>query len=401
MKTSSRPQRARARRAAFRLGYCSGALWSIGNGLTSGSLITYLAIDLGAKGVGVSLVLAIQATVGTLRVFAPPLIDWFGGARRACLTLTLASYAVIVALPVATLGNSPLRQLDPVPTLITILCVHQLLEHLGAVALWTWWADLVPRRIRGRFFARRNMWQLAVLVPAVWASGKFVDYWKLHHADAAMVGYGIVTAAGACFLLGSLIPLFKLPERLGPFGRTMASTRPISAPWAGASAVASTFRTPAFRRVLAFGAWFSIANGLTQAAQNIYPKTVLEITLAQQAMLVVAMRLGQVGYSACVGPFSDRYGNRPALIISQALQAAGILFFCAATPAHPQWFYGAWILWSAFAGLNICIPSLLLKIAPCGQTSAYVGAYFGITGLLYAAATVVGGYLHDELLHRF
>lgn len=166
------------RRAFPRLGYANGVLWSIGNGLTSGSLITYLAIDLGAEGVGVSMVLAIQSMVGALRILSPTTVAMAGSARCACLALTLASYALIMLLPVTTLTGSPLRMLPPVTTLVVLLCVHQLLEQFGTVAMWTWWSNLVPLPIRGRYFGRRNTLQLAALIPTVWASGWFVDMWK-------------------------------------------------------------------------------------------------------------------------------------------------------------------------------------------------------------------------------
>jgi hypothetical protein len=376
----------------FRLGYLNGALWAIGNGLTSGSLITYLAIDLGAQGVGVSIVLAIQAMVGTLRIAAPTVIGLVGGARRTCLLLTTASYVIIFLLPIVTLAGSPLRgTLPPVATLITVLCVHQLLEHLGTVALWTWWADLVPQRIRGRYFGRRNIWQLAALIPAVWLGGRCVDLWKQHHAGNALGGYAIVTATGATFLLASIVPLVLMPERLG-----LRSPR-MTIRGLGLSTLLAPFASPSFRRVLGFGVWFSLVNGLTQSAQNIYPKRVLDIGLTEQAALVTIMRLGQMGYSAWVGPASDRYGNRPVLVVSQLVQAAGMLFFFLSAPEQTYWLYGAWICWSAFAGINICAPNLLLKLAPAGLTAAYVGTYWGVTGSVYASATLAGGYVHDLL----
>ncbi len=37
------------RRGALRLGIANGVLWSMGNGLTTGSLIVYLAQELGAR----------------------------------------------------------------------------------------------------------------------------------------------------------------------------------------------------------------------------------------------------------------------------------------------------------------------------------------------------------------
>ena len=102
-----------------------------------------------------------------------------------------------------------------------------------------------------------------------------------------------------------------------------------------------------FLRLLLFGCWFSFFNGVTQSAQNYYPMQVLGISLLLSLALSTGMRLGQWGISPWVGALADRLGNRPVMIVSQLLVAAGLLFLAAATPAHWMWFTGAWVLWVA------------------------------------------------------
>jgi hypothetical protein len=92
---------AASRRRALRLGYLNGMLWSIGNGLTTGTLVTYLAIDLGARGLGLSLLLAAPTWIGLLRILTPLLIERFGTAKRATLVFSLISYLLIWGLPAA------------------------------------------------------------------------------------------------------------------------------------------------------------------------------------------------------------------------------------------------------------------------------------------------------------
>jgi hypothetical protein len=92
---------AASRRRALRLGYLNGMLWSIGNGLTTGTLVTYLAIDLGARGLGLSLLLAAPTWIGLLRILTPLLIERLGTAKRATLVFSLVSYLLIWGLPAA------------------------------------------------------------------------------------------------------------------------------------------------------------------------------------------------------------------------------------------------------------------------------------------------------------
>jgi MFS family permease len=161
--------------------------------------------------------------------------------------------------------------------------------------------------------------------------------------------------------------------------------------------MAAPWRDARFWPLLIFGCWLSFSNGLTQAAQNIYPKDVLVLGLFALAVMRTSMQFGQMGFSAWAGRFSDRYGNRPTLVASQILLAAAPLFFILASPQHPYLVAGAWIAWSAYAGLNICLPNLSLKFGGIDNSAAYVATYFGVTSVCYAASTIAGGYLFDFL----
>ncbi len=399
-----------ARRRALRLGYLHGMLWSAGNGLTSGTLIVYLALELGAQGIAVSWILATPAAVGLLRLLSPVLIGLCGDARRTCLWFWLASYVVLAFLPAVVLASSPTAGIIG---LVLLLCVHQLLEYIGLVAFWSWMADLVPRRIRGRYFGRRQVLGLAVLLPVLLGSGLLADAWKRRVKDEqpqlVPLGYVIPAGFGTACLLVSLLPLLRMPgsPRASPSwgrhsclpGRQAGNGRQECLPHSRESAwrsIPEPFRDRRFWRLLAFGVWFSLANGLTQAAQNIYPYSLgvsATFLLAMQSM----MRGGQLGVAAWAGPFSDRYGNRPVLILCQAVVATGPLFYLLAVPDRTWPIAGAWLAWSAYAGLNVCLPNLMLKLSPKHNNASYIACYFAVTSIVYAASTVTGGYLTDHL----
>ncbi len=216
-------KRSLSRRRALRLGIINGSLWAVGSGLTSGSVIQYLAHDLGADGLRLSLILAAPSFIGLLRILAPAAIETFGGAKRACLVLLSASYLLAAGLP--AIGSIPREH--ALAALVALACTHQLLDYLGAVALWTWFGDLVPLRIRGRYFARRQMWQLILLLPTLLAGGYFADVWKQFHEQSArqdrLLGYAIPNGIGGACLLVSLVPLALIPA--ARFARCVQPTR--------------------------------------------------------------------------------------------------------------------------------------------------------------------------------
>jgi hypothetical protein len=75
--------------------------------------------------------------------------------------------------------------------------------------------------------------------------------------------------------------------------------------------------------------------------------------------------------------------------------AFGPLFFLLATPDQPWWLAGAFFLFSAYVGQNICLPNLTLKLSRGGDYAAYLAAYLGLTGLAFGVSTYLGGWLFD------
>jgi hypothetical protein len=51
----------------------------------------------------------------------------------------------------------------------------------------------------------------------------------------------------------------------------------------------------------------------------------------------------------------------------------------------------------AYAGHNICLPNLALKLAPTEEKSPYVAAHEALASICHAAATLAGGFLLDWL----
>ena len=169
--------------------------------------------------------------------------------------------------------------------------------------------------------------------------------------------------------------------------------RPACIDW---KSLAKPFTDSRFLRLLLFGCWFSFSNGLTQTVQYSYPKVILNISLLAMLAVSTGMRLGQLSICPMLGRMTDRIGNVPVMLFCLLVTAQGPLFYFFSTPKQPWWFVGAWILWIAYAGLNIALPNLMLKLAPGQSNTPYIAAYFTVTGLCYAANTILGGWLFDR-----
>lgn len=380
------------RRRARRLGYWNGAIWGIGNGLTSTTLVVCLAMEFGAKEIrlGIGLIVAAPSVVGILRLGAPAVIGRLVDRKRFCLGAYLLSALVLLGLPlVATPRCFPSARAS-LAVLVAFWCVYHLLEYLGTIALWSWLADLVPLRIRGRFIGRRQRWLVAGRSAAMLAAGLHV--WgrqDLHPFAERWTAYVVPAVLGACFMIAALVPLLLMPRTAtSRIVRTGASLGSMLAP----------FSDRRFLRLLVFGCWFSLSTGLTQSAQYFYARHMLPAAAAVFLMLALkaAMGCGQLTVSPWLGRLADRVGNRPVMFGCLLLVSQGPLFYFFASPEQWWWIVFAWVVWIAYAGLNVCLPNLMLKLSPGGSNTPYIAAYYAVTGLCYAVNVILGGVLSDR-----
>lgn len=384
------------RRRAMRRAYENAALWAVGNGLASSTLVVYLAQELGAAGLAVSLILATPQLVGLLRLATPALLRRVASRKRFCIVHYVASGLVLALLPVLSGPRGSLSPTVSMALLISLWSAYHLLEYFGTVALWSWLGDMVPRRTRGRFIGVRERWLLLGRVAGALSGGGFAYVWR-HGFDALgieasaqplWIGYSVTAGAGAAVMIAAVVPLVRMPDVA--VGEASFRARPLGD-------LVAPFYDRRFLRLLLFGCWFSLGNGITQAAQYTYPKQVLELELFWLLTFLTVMRLCQSGIAPALGRVADRLGNRPVMIGSQLLVATGPLFFLAASAEQRWWVAGAYVVWIAYAGLNVCLPNLMLKLAPGGDSPSYIAAYFAVSGLFYGVSTVGGGVLLDWL----
>ena len=160
--------------------------------------------------------------------------------------------------------------------------------------------------------------------------------WQSLSPSAETLGYLIPAALGVCFLLLAVAPLASMPHvnvagtrRVpsakggGNSGRHTACAcyltrrqRLGSLPACGSLSRSAVLARMPLRLLVLF------SNGVTQAAQNIYPKSVLKLSLLAAMVLPMGMRLGQLAVSPWLGRIADRWGNKRLMLASLPLVAS-------------------------------------------------------------------------------
>lgn len=376
-------------RQAMKLAGINAAIWAVGNGLVSTSLVIYLATDLGAKGLAVSFILAAPRFAGLLRLAVPAIMGRVVSRKRLCVVSYVVSASILFVVPAATLFEKRVANGNAITILVTAWCLYHLTEYAGTVSLWSWLGDLTPRRVRGRLLGHRERWLTLGRVGGILASVALALMWAWAWPKAPRLQPLVVSALfGAAMMLAAVVPLALMPSL------PQAPSAVPRMPW---RSLGRAFTDPAYLRLMVFAFWFSIANGITAAAQEVFQISVLRISYSGRQLLQGITRGGQFAIAPWMGRLVDAWGNRPVMIISQAIVTTGLLFFVAATPERPWLVAGAFVVWIAYAGLNIGLDNIKLKLAPPDNNAPFVAVYHSVADLANGLTIIAGGWILDRL----
>ncbi len=386
----------RSRRRDLALANANAAIWAVGNGLVSTMLVIYLALELGAPATAIGLILAAPRFAGVLRLATPAMLARLRQRKLQCIALLAASNLVLLTMPglaapeswttSAASGESPLAG---VVVLVVCWCLYHLLEYLGVVLLWSWLADVMPPRLRGRLIGQRESCLLVGRLVGMGLSFALVGFWgQLAPQAARWEPLGWSAMIGSVVMLLSVAPLMLMSRREPTFSALGPSPR---------RAIMAAFTDRRFRRLLVFSCCFAVANGITQAAQSVYHQRVLNVRYEVMLGLRGMMHGGQAFLAPWAGAWLDRRGARTMLIVSQLIVATGPLFYFLATPQQWWWLAGAYGVWIAYGAMNVGLDHLKLSLAPPQCTTAALSVYYSLSDLANGVMAVAGGMLYDYL----
>lgn len=376
-------------RSAMHLANANALLWAVGNGLVSTTLVIYLAAELGAVGIVVSFILAAPRFAGLLRLATPLLVRSGTQRKNVCTAGYLASSGTLFAMPLLA---TPLGNVSPVTGMVALVgcwCVYHLLEYIATIALWSWLGDWMPSRVRGRLVGWRERYLVAGRIVGIVGSVLLSFAWN-YISPGAPVWQPFAWSAllGALLMALAVLPLLWLaPKNVSPRrddGQLLDD-------------LTRALLDPAYRQLLLYSCWFALANGVTGVAQSLYPQRVLGFDYHSMVGLRSTMYAGQTLLTAPAGRWVDRFGARWLLTASQLVVATGPLFFLCTSPEQPWWVLGAFIVWMAYAPLNVGLDTLKLKLSPTDDRTPSLSVYYALSDVVSGVTLLAGGYWFDRL----
>lgn len=247
-------------------------------------------------------------------------------------------------------------------------------------------ADVVPLRIRGRYFATRS--QVSTLVGIV--GGLVVGY--LLDRLPGFTGYAVVFAIAGIFGTADVFSFLfmKMPEM-----------KPRQEKGGMLSMMREVVRDRNYMKLVWFVTAWSFAVQICNPFFNVYMRESLHMTNTDITLL------GQITSSVFMvlvvtrwGRALDQFGNKPVVYLAATLATINPLMWT---------FIGPGMLWAVFlvhmitgsiwCAIDLGVQNLFMGQAPEKNRSMFFAVYFIFTQLIgVALANAVGGFLLDNLL---
>ena len=365
----------------MRISIMEGAFATVHIGLTGGAFLTGYALMLGAGDISLGVLAAIPFAA---QVFQ--LASAYVTGRTGRLKTLAISGAALGRLSWVFAGLLPFLPFAPGPVRIYALLLFFIISSAFLMMTYNAWAvwmsDLIPERLRGRYFGIRNVIVITVNLVVTVAGGRTLDAFKARGVQAEgfafIFGVAVAAAAVAAILLG------RQPA--------MASSPPTPPAEAFRRRVAEPFRDANFRRVLRFFAAWSFGWAIPLAFWNVYMLTYLKMSYFQVALFGgITSLTGAVGHRLW-GAIGDRAGNKPVLAICAAAVGFLPLFWLT---TRPEFIYPVWVIavWAgiSWAGLNLVAFTMPLALSPRLSRTYYIAAFGIVTGGATFIASTLGG----------
>jgi MFS family permease len=371
----------RSLRRSLRASVWEGLFAEVFNACAGQTILVGWALVFGCSPLQVGLVAALPQLAQVVQVPAAWLSVVAGRRKVALATIALSRQAF---LPLALL---PL--LSPSPetaraVLFAVAALAAVLAMAGNVAWTAWMGDMVPERIRGRFFGRRT----ATCVLAGTATS-LATAWLLDASRGPRAALALAALAVAASAVGAVTAVLLARQHEPP---AAAEPRP---------GLATALAPLGDRRARAVLVYQLCWNGSVGLAGGYFTFHLLR-NLQAGFLLVALHAAGGALAKVCSAPFFgraiDRLGARPVLAAASFGSSALPLLWFAASPG------ALWPLavdavlggaaWGAHGLASFAVP---LAVAPRRGRAFYVATFSSAGGLAYALGTTAGGALVSAL----
>jgi len=354
--------------------------------VTTGAAWTGFLRRLGADAFALGIIAAIPVAASSVQILISYWIERTGRRRELFLRVGLIGrflWVPVGLIPFFVPMNPDGLRVAIVMLFVAVCSCSNAIISVGFFSLVT---DIVPMRIRGRYFSARAMVSLIIAVITGLLISLLIDHTSGYTGyTIALIIAGLFGAADiACFLR------VDWPEM------KRSDTKPPSLP----SMIAAVWKHADFRRImLVMTCWGFVVN-LAAPFYNLYMLEVVRMSYTRITLInqVVPNVTGAL-VIAWWGRRMDEYGNKPVMRTAGVAAMIYPLLFMASGAGV----FGMLIVANMLSGLmtyafELGSQNLYMNAAPDMNRSMFLSVYFACTQLLgNAIASSTGGYLLENV----
>jgi len=374
------------RRALWVAAIAWGIFGSAWMNLITGAAFVSFARSLGAS----AFVLGLLFSLPFVGVLAQLPASYFveRTRRRRALFLAFGSSQRLVWLAVAALPWAiPDRYPDArVGLLLALVVLSSTLGNAGTPAWMSWFADMVPEQIRGRYLGNRAA---LATVTAVITSGTVG--WVLDRNSSFPVFTAIFAIAAVLGLTDLLLFLFV---------RETPMEADEGPPWRLGRVIAGPLGNPAFRGYLAYALSEALMFGIAGPFFWLLGLEVLDIGNFWSNFYIVIVPMVFAALALPLwGGICDRFGAKPVVTLSTIVSLAfPICWLLATRSTYYTLLATAGVMGGIFgAGIQVADMSMLFGLTPRRNRSSYIAMLSIAASVGWVVGPILGGALAQVL----
>lgn len=356
-----------------------GAAWMY---MVSGAIFTRYAKLLHVSNFGFGVLATIPFLGAMVQLPASLVLERYG--RRKQIFVWSATLHRLLWLVIATLPwlVSPSWQW---PVLLMVMFASTVLANIASPAWMAWMAELIPSRLRGRYFSRRTQFGQAVGLVLSVLTGLVLD-WPDPEQQILLrnVISGMLAVAGICGV-AEILFFLKVPD-------TARTARRPTLTWRGL--IHGPLMSSNFRRFLGFSFSMTFATGFMGQFVWLYLFDEVGMSNSRANLLLVSIPLlvGMASYPLW-GRIVDRFGSKAALISAGFLivNGASVWVFITRDSWIPAYMFSL-IATAAWAGMDIGGFNMLLRMTESSDRQRTSNtAVIAINSMVVAIAGTISG----------
>lgn len=381
-------------RNIFRLSVTAGIFDQIFNTLAGpgSAFLTKFAITLNASPIH----FAIIAAIGQVSQIFQPIGAFITkrGLNRKGLVIVLRAIGCSMVL---FFGILPFifSNDGAINTLIVLSFLSVSLLSIASNAWIGWITDIVPLKVRGRFFSTCSQYVLLTAIGIGFIFSFFIDHYilnslisKLFHVESLYISFAIIFIIAVLAAFLGLNVISHLPEKKEKLEHKCTSKM-----------LLLSIKDSNFQRFLLYNCWWMLAVGIGSPfwqpfmLQKLH-MSLLEVQIYNSINVIAALLVLRQW-----GKLIDAYGNKTAMRLIITLGGFNPMVWLFVNPYNYQILYleaiTSGIMW---AGAGVVATNFVLSIAPNERKQLYSGISGAVSGLAMMTTMLASGVFIPQYL---